>query len=106
MSEHIAIFVTAGTEDEAVSIAKAVVTEGLVACVNIVKGVRSIYRWKGKVEDETEVLMIMKTVRSRFDEVAVRVKQLHSYRVPEVVAIPIEAGSKDYLDWLSAVTAK
>jgi len=101
---EIVIFITASGEDEAARIARALVGEKLAACVNIVKNVRSIYSWQGKVEDASEVLMIAKTRKDLFDAVSVRVKELHSYDVPEIIALPIIAGSPEYLKWLNEST--
>jgi periplasmic divalent cation tolerance protein len=95
---------TASGEDEAASIARALVENRLAGCVNIVNGVRSVYRWQGKTEDETEVLMIAKTRKSLFQSLLNKVKELHSYTVPEIVAFPIIEGSEDYLKWLGEVT--
>ena len=102
--DHIVVFMTASGEDEAASIARALVENRLAGCVNIVNGVRSVYRWQGKTEDETEVLMIAKTRKSLFQSLLNKVKELHSYTVPEVVAFPIIEGSEDYLKWLGEVT--
>lgn len=101
---HIVVFVTASNEDEAAKLAKALVDERLAACVNIIKDIRSIYRWKGKVEDEREVLMVVKTRENLFEPLAKRVKELHSYTTPEVIAIDIIKGSADYLSWIDEVT--
>jgi periplasmic divalent cation tolerance protein len=104
-SELIA-FVTAPDEEEAKHIAEAVVSERLAACVNLVAGVESIYRWEGKVTRDREVLLIIKTTGGRYEELERRVKELHSYSTPEVIAFRIEQGSKEYLDWLRASTAR
>ena len=72
----------------------------LAACVNIVKGVRSVYRWEGKVEDDSEVLMIVKTQRTLFDQLQRKVKEHHSYSVPEIIALPIVEGLESYIKWL------
>ncbi|MCL5024545.1 MAG: divalent-cation tolerance protein CutA [Nitrospirae bacterium] len=102
--ENIVVFITASNEEEAAKIALALVGERLAGCVNIVKGIRSIYRWQGKVEDEAEVLMIAKTRRELFGALSKKVKELHSYSVPEVIAFPVAEGSAEYLDWLKEVT--
>jgi len=103
-SEEIVVYITAPNEDEAVNIAKALVESRLAACVNIVKNIRSIYSWKGKVEDASEVLMIVKTRKALFDKLSNTVMDLHSYDVPEVIAIPIIDGSANYLTWLREST--
>ena len=102
--EALVIFITAPGEEEAAGIAKALVEEGLAACVNIVKGVRSIYNWEGKVQDEFEVLMIAKTRRDLFAALEKRVKELHSYSVPEIIGLQIAEGSADYMKWLGETT--
>jgi periplasmic divalent cation tolerance protein len=102
--ENIVVLMTASDEDEAATIARAVVDSGLAGCVNIVKGVRSIYRWKGKIEDEAEVLMIAKTTKDKFGALSKKVKEMHSYTVPEIIAFPIVEGSREYLDWLRDAT--
>ncbi len=103
--ENIIVFITASNEEEAAQIARALVEARLAGCVNIVRGVRSVYRWQEKIEDEPELLMIAKTRRERFEALVGKVKELHSYAVPEVVAFPIVEGSADYLAWLKEVTA-
>lgn len=103
--EAIVVYITAPGEEDAAKIARSLVEGKLVACVNIVRGLRSIYTWQGKIEDETEVLMICKTRKELFDPLQARVKALHSYTVPEIIALPVVAGSADYLAWLHDVTA-
>jgi len=105
MTDYIVIYVTA-PQDEAVDLAKTLVEERLVACVNIVPGLRSIYWWKGKVEDEPEVLCIMKTRSNLFESLRDRVRELHSYEVEEIIALPIVAGNLPYLDWIRENTKK
>ena len=104
MTEYIVVLITAGKEEDAAEIAKEIVRDRLAACVNIVRGVRSIYRWQGKTEDEGEVLMVVKTRRALFADLAKRVKELHSYSVPEIIGLPIVEGSEDYLRWLGEET--
>lgn len=98
------MFVTAGSEEQATSIANALVGERLAACVNIVSPIRSVYRWEGEVQTDTEHLMIIKTRADLVPKLEARVKELHSYEVPEVIAIPIVAGAKSYLNWVLAST--
>ncbi len=98
------VFITAPGEEEAAKIAYSLVENRLAGCVNIIRNLRSVYRWKGTIEDDAEVLMIAKTKQSLFDQLVNNVKELHSYAVPEVIAIPIAKGSEDYLDWLNEVT--
>ncbi len=106
MTDSLVVLITAATEDEATGIAIALVEGRLAACVNIVKQVRSIYRWQGRVADEQEVLMIAKTRKELFSDVVRKVKELHSYSVPEVIALPIVVGFEEYLGWLRTETAK
>ena len=101
---EIVVFITASTEEEAAGIARAVVEARLAGCVNIVKGIRSVYRWKGKVEDDSEVLMIVKTQRTLFEQLANKVMEYHSYSVPEIIALPIVEGLENYLKWLREET--
>ncbi|MGE5300565.1 MAG: divalent-cation tolerance protein CutA [Acidobacteriota bacterium] len=104
MTEFIIVLITAQKEEEAVEIAKDIVGKKLAACVNIVGGVRSIYRWGGKMEDEEEVLMVVKSRRTLFPDLVKRVKELHRYTVPEIIALPIIEGSEEYLGWLKEET--
>ncbi|MBA4371706.1 MAG: divalent-cation tolerance protein CutA [Thermodesulfovibrio sp.] len=106
MTEFIVVFITAPCEDDAASMARELVGAGLAGCVNIIRGARSIYRWEGKIEDHAEVLMIAKTRGDNLAALMKRVKELHSYRVPEIVALPLLEGSADYLAWLRGVTVQ
>ena len=103
MTDYIVVYVTA-PPGEAPQMARTLVEERLVACVNIVQGLRSIYWWQGKVEDEPEVLCIMKTRSNLFESLRDRVRKLHSYEVAEVIALPIVAGNLPYLDWIKENT--
>ena len=105
MTDYIVVYVTA-PEEEAVDLAKTLVEERLVACVNLVPGLRSIYWWQGKVEDEPEVLCMMKTRSNLFESLRDRVRQLHSYEVEEIIALPILAGNLPYLDWITENTQR
>jgi periplasmic divalent cation tolerance protein len=100
----IVVLVTASGEEEAAGIARALVGERLAACANVVREIRSIYRWQGKVEDEKEALLVIKTREALFEPLARRVKELHGYSVPEVIALPIVKGSEGYLRWLEEET--
>jgi len=96
------VLVTCGSTTEARRIARALVEKRLAACGNILEApVQSIYRWKGKVETAEEYLVLIKTSRRRFKALRDEVKRLHSYDVPEIVALPVAAGSRDYLKWIS-----
>jgi len=101
---EIVVLITTSDEDEAARIARALVEARLAGCVNIIKDIRSIYSWQGKIEDEKEVLMVAKTQKSLLDPLMEKVKELHSYTVPEIIALPIIQGSEDYLKWLKEVT--
>lgn len=100
MSKVSIVLVTAGTAEEAVLIGRTLVEERLVACVGIVPRIRSIYRWKGEICDEEEHLLVMKTQSGLFPAVQSRVRQIHSYEVPEIVMYSVEAGLPEYLDWV------
>jgi periplasmic divalent cation tolerance protein len=100
MNECVVVLVTAPDADVAARIARTLVEEKLAACGNVLPQIRSIYRWEGNVEDAAEALLLLKTTRSRFKEVVDRVRQIHPYQVPEVVAVPIVAGLDAYLDWV------
>jgi periplasmic divalent cation tolerance protein len=94
------IFVTAGSEEQAVAIARALVGKRLAACVNIVGPVRSIYRWGDSVEDDREYLLIIKTRALLYMKVETRVRELHTYEVPEVLALNADRGSPPYIQWM------
>ncbi len=96
------VLVTAGDEEVAESIASALVDERLAACVNIVRNVRSVYRWKGNVEKDDELLLLIKTTQDRFEYLKRKVLELHTYDVPEVIALSIDEGHAPYLEWLFA----
>jgi periplasmic divalent cation tolerance protein len=100
MSDPIVVLVTCGSEEEALKIANALVEEHLAACVNLVAPIRSIYRWEGKIWDEKEWLLIIKTEKQRFEELEKKVKSLHSYSVPEIISLPVTEGSSAYLNWI------
>jgi periplasmic divalent cation tolerance protein len=98
------VLVTAPSEHVAIDIVRQVVEERLAACGNIVRGVTSIYRWEGAIQQEAEVLIVFKTSAQRRAELAQRVQQLHPYDVPEVLAFPVGSGLEAYLDWVLAST--
>jgi len=99
------VLMTAGTAEEAAALAQSLVQERLAACVNIVGPIRSVYRWQGRVEDGAEHLLIAKTQQGLVERLAARVRELHSYQVPEVLSLPIDYGWPPYLAWLTAETA-
>ena len=106
MDQVLVVFVTVGSEEEGLRIARTVVEEQLAACVNMITAVRSIYSWKGQVCDDPEVLLVIKTRQAVFPRLEARVKELHSYDVAEVIALPVTAGSSDYLNWVLACTSR
>jgi periplasmic divalent cation tolerance protein len=103
--DSIVVYITTSGEEEAAKIAQVLVEERLAGCVNIVRDVRSIYKWQEKIEDDKEFLMIVKTRKELFNLLKKRVKEIHSYTVPEIIAIPIIDGSEDYMNWLKEVTS-
>ena len=104
MPDHVVVFITVGSSEEADSIAQALVQERLAACVNVLSSITSTYRWQGQVQRDEELLLVVKTRRELFDRLVARVEELHSYQVPEIVALPIVAGSADYLRWIDEET--
>lgn len=100
MSDKIIVFVTVESAEQADRIALALVAEKLAACVNVLPGVRSCYIWEEKLNWSNELLLVIKTVRARFPQLEQRVREMHSYSVPEVVAFEIATGSESYLKWV------
>lgn len=100
MKNHIVIYITSGNAEEAENIATGLVKEGLAACVNIVPKIKSIYKWKGNICNDDEFLLIAKSRKTLLKEVIKWVKEQHSYETPEIIALPIVDGSKDYLQWI------
>lgn len=99
------VYITAPTEAEASTIAKTVVEERLAACANILPGMKSVYHWQGKVEEAAETVLILKTRQELFARLEGRVRELHSYQTPCIVALPVTHGHQPYLDWISAETS-
>ncbi len=106
MTDVHVVLVTAPNDAEAARIARTLVEERLVACVNLLPSIRSIYRWEGAVEEATEILMILKSARERVDEVRDRLIELHPYDEPEFLALDVIEGSKSYLNWVLAETRR
>jgi len=104
MTEYGAVFMTAASVEEAETIAAALVEKKLAACVNIISAVQSVYWWEGKICREKEVFLMAKTKTSLFPHLAAEVKALHSYKVPEIILLPITEGSAAYLQWIGDVT--
>ena len=105
MSQELVVFVTSSDTEEAARLADTLVSEELAACVNVVPGIESVYRWEGKITRDIETLLIIKTTDARYAELERRVKEIHSYTTPEVVAFRIDRGSEAYLNWVRASTA-
>jgi len=105
-ADGIVVLITCGSAKEARTIARALVERKLAACVNLVTApVESVYRWKGKTESAREFMLIAKTTRKRFAALKFEVRRIHSYDVPEIIALPIVAGSRDYLSWIAESVA-
>jgi len=95
------VYITAADADQALGIGRALVEERLAACANILPGMRSIYRWEGAVDEAAEAVLIVKTRAAQVEAITARVRALHSYRLPCVVAIPLLGGDPEYLAWLA-----
>lgn len=104
--DYCAVFVTVNGEEQAKLVADAIVGGKLAACVNIVGPIRSLYWWDGKIQDDSELLLIMKTRKSLFNRLRDAVVSVHSYKVPEVVALPLTDGHAPYLSWISESTVE
>lgn len=104
LSDYIVILVTASKAEEAELIVKALVEERLAACCNIVPSIQSVYRWEGKICSDTEILLVIKTKKDLFGQIERRIRELHSYQVPEIIALSVHAGSEPYLQWLAKST--
>ncbi len=99
--KEIVVLSTTNSMESASRIAQALVESGEAACVNIVPGLRSIYRWRGKLCDDSEMLLLIKTTEAGFEAARARICALHPYELPEVIALPVVAGDEKYLRWLS-----
>lgn len=104
MSDYIVLFVTASSLEEARKIGLTLVEEQVVACANIIPQLQSIFHWQGKICQEEEVLILLKTQNHLFDRIKQRIQELHSYQVPEIIALPIQQGLEPYLSWISTET--
>lgn len=104
MTEVRVVLITAPAGGAARTIAKDLVDGRLAACVNVIHGVNSVYRWEGRLEDDTEDLLVVKTTSARIDDLKARIAEIHPYSEPEVVALPVLAGSESYLDWVVGET--
>ena len=99
--EAIVVLMTAANGEEAARLADLLIGAHLAACVQILPEMESVYRWEGKIERQAEILILAKTTRSKFEELEREVRALHSYETPEIIALPVVAGSASYLAWLS-----
>jgi periplasmic divalent cation tolerance protein len=102
MTDKIVVLSTCSSADEAEKIARHLVDLRLAACVNVLAGARSFYRWQGKLEDAAEILLVIKSSRALFGRLSAEIQKVHSYEVPEIVAVPVVDGAPDYLNWLEA----
>ncbi len=100
MTDKLVIFVTCSQREEAEQLARSLVEQRLAACVNVLPGILSWYWWERQVTRDEELLLVIKTTRSKFEELRKEVQRLHSYSVPEIIAMPIVEGSEDYLNWI------
>ena len=101
MTDKRIVLTTAGSAEEAEKIARYIVEQRLAACVNIVPKIESVYRWRGKVESSAEWLLLIKTTVDKFPNVRSAIRELHSYDLPECIAIVVDDGSEEYLDWIA-----
>ena len=101
-NDQIVVLMTAPNAEEATRIAEMLVERTLAACVQILPPITSIYIWKGEVQRESEILLVAKSTRAKFDDLEEAVRAIHSYETPEIIALPIVAGSQSYLSWLSS----
>jgi periplasmic divalent cation tolerance protein len=104
-TDALVVMTTVANADEAVALIKTLLERRLIACGQIVPGVRSLYRWKGKIADEPEVIVYLKTRAARLDSLEVAFAELHPYKVPELLALPVTAGLAKYLTWINAETS-
>jgi periplasmic divalent cation tolerance protein len=100
MSDKIVVFTTTGSTEEARRIADALVERRQAACVNIIKGIESIYRWKGKTEESQEWMLLIKTTAAAFDNVCATIRELHSYELPECIGVAVAQGTPDFMKWI------
>jgi periplasmic divalent cation tolerance protein len=101
-AQYIVVLVTAKDKKEANKIACGLLETKLIACANIIGGVQSLFWWQGKIDSSKEVLLVLKTKKNLFKQVSAKVKSLHSYQTPEIIALPLADGSKDYLSWINS----
>lgn len=104
MTDKLVVLCNCGSPDEAERIARAVVTKRLAACVNIVPSIRSVYQWEGAIEEASEHMLVIKTRTAMYEVLEQEIRALHSYSVPEIIALSIERGSHSYLRWIDTET--
>jgi periplasmic divalent cation tolerance protein len=102
--EALVVLCTCPDEATATGIATALLAEELAACVNCVPGIRSMYRWEGQIRDDAEVLLVIKTTGARYGALETLVRARHPYELPEIIALPVVAGARDYLNWIGQAT--
>ena len=102
--ENILVYCTVPNDFSANLIANSLVDEQLAACVNIIDGVTSVYRWEGQVQADKELLLVIKTAKSKFEQLKSRILALHEYSIPEIIAVPVEMGHEEYLKWIADST--
>lgn len=102
MTDALVVITTTETQADAERLAQALVERELAACVQVLPQITSVYRWQGKIEQASEVLLLIKTTRAAYSELETAIRQNHSYQTPEILALPVEAGSTEYLGWLTA----
>ncbi len=105
MTDKIVVLITCGTSREGARIARHLIDKRLIACANLMPQVRSLYLWKGKIADQKECLLILKSTRELFPALQMEVEKLHTYSVPEIIALPIIDGSRNYLNWVAECVA-
>ncbi len=102
----IAVVTTVATEEEALLIARELVARRLAACVNIVPGVRSVYRWQGEIQTDSEILLVIKSRREAFEDLAAAIRELHSYELPEILSFAVDQGDASYLAWIESALGR
>ena len=101
-SDAMVVLTTAGSEDQARNMAQALLQRHLAACINVLPGMASFYRWEGEIRDNQEILLLIKTTRRHFEQVRATIRELHTYELPEVLALPVDRGDPEFLAWLTA----
>lgn len=104
-NDYIMVLTTCNSSELASSIANSLVSNNLAACVNIMSGVESVYQWQEKTEHAQEILLMIKSRRALFSQLEHAIQTLHDYELPEIIAVPIEAGEKNYLNWIQSATS-